>query len=113
MLTGGRTDRQGRRSYNISSPTNLRLFVSCECSSKHVKSGNYRPVRETPSGWRFADGPIMARGFADGPIVARDEMLAGLLTWLKARIKEKKERKTYACHLKSGNQSLLLVYFYF
>ena len=28
--------------------------------SKHVKSGNYRPASETPSGWRFAGGPIVA-----------------------------------------------------
>ena len=32
-----------------------------EESSKHVESGNYRPVSETPSGWRFAGGPIVAR----------------------------------------------------
>ena len=36
--------------------------------SKHVKSGNYRPASETPSGWRFAGGPI----------VARDGILAGV-----------------------------------
>ena len=36
-------------------------------SSKHVKLGHYRPASETPSGWRFAGGPI----------VARDGMLAG------------------------------------
>ena len=29
--------------------------------SKHVKSGNYRPASETPSGWRFAGGPIVVR----------------------------------------------------
>ena len=36
---------------------------------KHVKSGNFRPVSETPSRWRFPGGPI----------VARDGMLAGIL----------------------------------
>ena len=35
---------------------------------KHVKSGNYRPASETPYGWRFASGPI----------VARDGMQAGI-----------------------------------
>ena len=34
---------------------------------KHVNSGHYRPSSETPSEWRFAGGPI----------VARDWMLAG------------------------------------
>ena len=31
-------------------------------STKHVcvKSGHYRSVSETPSEWRFADGPIVA-----------------------------------------------------
>ena len=28
---------------------------------KHVKSGHYRPASETPSEWRFASGPIVAR----------------------------------------------------
>ena len=92
MFTDGRSDRQGRRSYNISSLTNLLLFVSDELPSHHVKSGFYRPASETPSGWRFADGPIVARGFADGPKLARDRMLAGL-TWLKNRIKEREKRK--------------------
>ena len=29
--------------------------------SKHVKSGHYRTVSETPSQWRFAGGLIVAR----------------------------------------------------
>ena len=29
--------------------------------SKHVKSAHYRPASETPSKWRFAGGPIVAR----------------------------------------------------
>ena len=29
--------------------------------SKHVKLGHYRPASETPSKWRFAGGPILAR----------------------------------------------------
>ena len=37
--------------------------------SKNVKAGHYRPASETPSEWRFADGPI----------VTRDWMLAGVL----------------------------------
>ena len=67
-------------------------------NSKYVKSGYYRAVSETPSEWRFAGGPIVARDcmlagpskhrkaghyrpasgtpsewcFAGGPIVARD-----------------------------------------
>ena len=39
-----------------------------------VKSGHYRPASGTPSGWRFAGGPI----------VARDRILAGLFLKLDA-----------------------------
>ena len=28
--------------------------------SKHIKSDHYRPASETPSGWCFAGGPIVA-----------------------------------------------------
>ena len=29
--------------------------------SKHVKAGHYLPSSETPSQWRFAVGPMVAR----------------------------------------------------
>ena len=45
----------------------LRLFILPQ-HSKHVKSDHYRPTNETPSEWRFAGWPI----------VARDGMLAGV-----------------------------------
>ena len=50
--------------------TRLHTMMTCsQCvPSKYLKSDHHRPVRETPSEWRFAGGPI----------VARDWMLAGL-----------------------------------
>ena len=42
--------------------------VKKQSPSTHVKSDHYRPVSETPSGWRFASGPI----------VVGDGMLAGV-----------------------------------
>ena len=45
----------------------LVFVISLRLSSKHVKSGHYRPTSKTPS----------ERHFAGGPIVARDWILAG------------------------------------
>ena len=33
------------------------------CPRMHAKSGHYGPVSETPSEWRFAGGPIVARNW--------------------------------------------------
>ena len=35
--------------------------ISVKLPKMHVKSGHCRPVSETPSKWRFAGGPIVAR----------------------------------------------------
>ena len=44
------------------------IFIFVAHPSKHVKSSHYRPVSETPSELRLADGPIGAQ----------DWMLAGM-----------------------------------
>ena len=43
-------------------------LISVKLPRMHVKSGHYRSVSKTPSEWRFAGGPI----------VARDWILAGI-----------------------------------
>ena len=39
----------------------LKRYAQQRQPSKHVKLGSYRPTSETPFGWRFAGGPILAR----------------------------------------------------
>ena len=73
--------------------------ISVKLPRMHVKSGHYRSVSETPSEWRFAGGPI----------VARDWILAGFT--LGSYIKQKQANlwrmvtinmngQSYACIIK-------------
>ena len=47
----------------FASPATCLLVQSTEWvdPSKYLESGRYRPASETPSRWRFAGGPIVAR----------------------------------------------------
>ena len=52
------------------------FVISLRISSKHVKSGHYRPASKTPSELRFAGGPIVARDWIlAGHIICRGRPL--------------------------------------
>ena len=47
--------------HSMDSKTSLRLTPADDMPSQYPISGHYRPASETPFGWRFACGPIVAR----------------------------------------------------
>ena len=64
------SDTQVRMSLGCSSKISCAVLlvleefvISLRIPSKHVKLGNYRPANKTPSEWRFAGGPIVARNW--------------------------------------------------